>query len=270
MNNLLIFSLSAGVIVFCLMISLSYFINQRMLQKPMPRIRVNPKAVNSNWIAITLSILVFISVVMLFKNIVPALLAVIIIIMLPSQILYWQKKRTRKQSIEHLATAVHLFSSEYVISKSIPRSLQVAGQKTPGNVGKAFMEAYTELAFQHNPADVYDRLAAKLKLSYGHMFAQLLKICQKQGTVIIHLFHDLTSRITAAQEKENLKTGELTADRYFNIILLLVPIPEFLMLRAWIPEINSFIFHTWTGLLIFTGWLVAIIVWTQIDRIVME
>ena len=105
------------------------------------------------------------------KNIIPALIAAIITVYLPYQISYTKQKKFRDMALEQLSSAVTLFANTFMVTKNIPRAIETVGQRIPDPVGEVFRTAYAQLIYGIPINDVADRLAKKIGLSYGYIFA---------------------------------------------------------------------------------------------------
>lgn len=214
------------------------------------------------------AVAVMVAVFLWLKNIVPALLAAIIIVYLPYQISYMQQKKFKTQVLEQLSAAVNLFTNTFLVTKNIPRALETVGKRIPDPVGGIFRTAYAELAFGTPLDSVADKLAQRVGLSYGYIFSNLLKSTQEQGDTIAPLFRDLSNKIISEQDQQNFQFSEVSSVRATNIFLLLLPIPMYLILSRF-EEMAVFATST-AGRIIFTLWLVSIVVWMFMDRLVVE
>lgn len=214
------------------------------------------------------AVAVMVAVFLWLKNIVPALLAAIIIVYLPYQISYMQQKKFKTQVLEQLSAAVNLFTNTFLVTKNIPRALETVGKRIPDPVGGIFRTAYAELSFGTPLDSVADKLAQRIGLSYGHIFASLLKSTQEQGDTVAPLFRDLSNKIISEQDQQNFQFSEVSSVRATNIFLLLLPIPMYLILSRF-EEMAVFATST-AGRIIFTLWLVSIVVWMFMDRLVVE
>ena len=215
----------------------------------------------------------FITLVLVYaivKSIVPALIAAGIILYVPRQLDYAQQRRRKILILEQLSAAVSLFANTFLITKSIPRGLETIARRIPDPVGEIFQTAYTELTFGVSLNVVADKLARNLGVSYGYIFANLLKSADKQGDMVAPLFRDLGYKIVAAQEKANFQRTEVSTVRYTNIFLLSLPAPAYLILLNNMPEATAKFIQTTAGHAVFTFWLVAIIAWIFIDRLIVD
>jgi hypothetical protein len=113
-------------------------------------------------------------------------------------------------------------------------------------------------------------IAAKnMGISYGYVFANLIVLAHQRGTDVIQLLYDLSSEIRIEQEKENLRYSETTIDNRFNLVLILGAVAEYLFLSARLGDkLQEFMLNTQAGTFIFTLWLLSIVVWIAIDRVV--
>lgn len=232
--------------------------------------KMKGKTVNSDYLITLGAALVFGFVLYKFKNIVPALIASIIVVILPAQIYYWRQKSIKMETLKQLATAAQLFTNEYDLSHSIPKSLNIVSQRIPAPVGVVFRKAYSNLAIGVPHDKVFNTMAKDLKSDFGIIFVQLLRAMYNQGEIILPLMSSLVTKIRVAQEQENLKQTETTGDRKFNIFLLFLPIAIFIWMQRAVPQINTFLADTLAGRILFTLWLVSIVIWFFIDRIVSE
>lgn len=264
MQNLL-FAGGIGVISFSILSSLLYFLSQIRTPK-MPKIKQSTLSVNQ--VSLVIGVLIFAIVLHLAKNIVPALLAVIIVVLVPSQIAYFLQRKRKKDILEQSATAVKIFTNDYAVSLNIKTAIQAVGNSTTGIVSEIFKDAYYQLSLGKNLESVLQDMGKKLGTSYGYLFTKLVNLASKKGVIILPLLHDLSARIRVAQDQENYKYTQIAVDNFFNLFLIIMPIFEYLILLKFVPEVTQFMFNTQLGSLIFTGWLVSIIIWFIVDRYV--
>ena len=203
------------------------------------------------------------------KNIIPALIAAIITVYLPYQISYTKQKKFRDMALEQLSSAVTLFANTFMVTKNIPRAIETVGQRIPDPVGEVFRAAYAQLIYGIPINDVADRLAKKIGLSYGYIFASLLKSAAKQGDVVAPLIRELSNKITSARDQQNFQIAEVSSVRIMNIIFLALPVPAYVVLMSKFPEMPMFMSST-AGRMLFTLWLVAIVIWMFMDRLVID
>lgn len=266
MQNLL-FAGGIGILSFSILSSLLYFLSQVTIRPPnIPTFGQMP----INRISFILSIVVFAIVMFLFGNIIPALMAVIIIVLVPSQITYFIQRKNKKDVLEQLATATKIFTNDYAVSLNIKTAIQAVSESSTGKVAEAFKKAYYQLSLGEGLEVVMKRLGKQLGTSYGHLFAKLVNLSSKKGAMMIPLFHELTTRIRVAQDQENFKYTQTTVDNYFNLALIILPIFEYFILLRLVPQVSIFMFETRLGLLVFTGWLISIIIWLVVDRYINE
>jgi len=204
------------------------------------------------------------------KSVVPAIIAAGIAMYAPNQIIYAQQRRRKSLALEQLSAAVGLFSNTFLITKSIPRGLEAVAKHVPAPVGEAFQTAYSELTFGVSINQVADQLAETLGISYAYVFASLLKSADKQGDVMAPLFRDLGYKIAAARDKANFQHTEVSTVRYTNVMLLALPVPAYLVLLNKLPEATETFLQTTAGNVLVTMWLVAIIAWVFLDRLIVE
>lgn len=214
------------------------------------------------------AVAIMLAVFLWLKNIVPALLSAIIIVYLPYQISYMQQKKFRTLVLEQLSAAVNLFTNTFLVTKNIPRALETVGKRIPDPVGGIFRTAYAELAFGTPLNSVADKLAQRIGISYGYIFSNLLKSTQEQGDTIAPLFRDISNKIISAQDQQNFQFSEVSSVRAMNMFLLILPVPMYLILSRF-EEMAVFATST-AGRIIFTLWLVSIVVWMFLDRLVID
>lgn len=203
------------------------------------------------------------------KNIIPALIAAIITVYLPYQISYSKQKRFRNMALEQLSSAVALFANTYLITKNIPRSIETVGQRIPNPVGQVFRTAYAQLVYGTPIDEVADKMAKKIGLSYGYIFASLLKSTSKQGEVVAPLIRELANKIIAARDQQNFQFTEVASVRLTNIFLLALPVPTYIILASRFEEMGIFVSSP-AGRVIFTLWLLSIVIWMFMDRLVID
>ena len=221
-----------------------------------------------NKVTLVLGILFFAVVMYKFKNIVPALLSLIIVVIVPSQIAYIVQKKAKREVLDQLVSAVRTFTGEYALSLNIKNAIYVVSTSTTGRVSKIFSDAYMRLSYGEDLETVMDIEAKKMGISYGYMFANLIVLAHQRGTDVIQLLYDLSSEIRIEQEKENLRHSETTVDNRFNLILIVGAVAEYIFLKSRIEETSAFIMDTQAGMVIFTLWLLSIVAWVLVDRVV--
>lgn len=215
-----------------------------------------------------LGLLIFIVLFVLLKNPVPAVFGALLCVLIPDQLAYQKRKNYRTAVLEQLAAAIRLFTAEYAVAPQIDRCLAVVGQKIPPPVGEIFRRAYVDLIYGKPPDSVFQQLAKDLDSPHGHMFVQLLRSAQTQGQKIAPLFHDLVSRITVAQELEKQNKGEISGERAVGLLLAFLPLPLYLGLQRWIPEVGMFLTGTAAGRFIVFMCFFSSITWFFVDRLV--
>ena len=226
-------------------------------------------SVDINKLTIVLGVLFLAIVLYRFKNIVPALLALVIVLIIPSQIAYVLQKKARRDVLDQLVNAVRAFTSEYAISLNIKNAIYIVSTSTKGRVSDIFRDAYIRLSYGENLEGVMGIAAKNMGISYGYVFANLIVLAHQRGTDVIQLLYDLSSEIRIEQEKENLRYSETTIDNRFNLVLILGAVAEYLFLSARLGDkLQEFMLNTQAGTFIFTLWLLSIVVWIAVDRVV--
>ena len=226
-------------------------------------------SVDINKLTIVLGVLFLAIVLYRFKNIVPALLALVIVLIIPSQIAYVLQKKARRDVLDQLVNAVRAFTSEYAISLNIKNAIYIVSTSTKGRVSDIFRDAYIRLSYGENLEGVMGIAAKNMGISYGYVFANLIVLAHQRGTDVIQLLYDLSSEIKIEQEKENLRYSETTIDNRFNLVLILGAVAEYLFLSARLGDkLQEFMLNTQAGTFIFTLWLLSIVVWIAVDRVV--
>ena len=226
-------------------------------------------SVDISKLTIVLGVLFLAIVLYRFKNIVPALLALVIVLIIPSQIAYVLQKKARRDVLDQLVNAVRAFTSEYAISLNIKNAIYIVSTSTKGRVSDIFRDAYIRLSYGENLEGVMGIAAKNMGISYGYVFANLIVLAHQRGTDVIQLLYDLSSEIKIEQEKENLRYSETTIDNRFNLVLILGAVAEYLFLSARLGDkLQEFMLNTQAGTFIFTLWLLSIVVWIAVDRVV--
>lgn len=261
MQNIL-FAGGVGIISFSIISSLLYFFSKVKISKP--------KELPVSRLTITLSVIVFATILFLAKNIVPALVGVIIVVLIPSQITYFIQRKNKREALEQSAAAIKVFANEYALTLNIRSALQVAGDSTTGRVSDIFKNAYYQLSLGKSLDVILKNMGKQLGTSYGYLFTKLVSLAAQKGQMILPLFHDLVTRIRLAQEQENFKSTQTSVNNLFNLILIIFPVVEYILLLRFVPEVSSFIFGTQLGSLIFTAWLFSIVIWFAVDRLINE
>lgn len=215
-----------------------------------------------------LGFLIFVVLLTLFRNPVPAVFGALLCILIPDQLAYRRRRNHRTAVLEQLAAAIRLFTAEYAVAPKIDRCLAVVGQKIPPPVGEIFKRAYVSLICGKSPDEVFQQLARDLDSPHGHVFVQLLRSAQTQGQTMVPLFHDLISRITVSQELEKRNKEEISGERMVGMFLAVLPLPLYLVLQQWIPEVGVFLADTVAGRFVVFLCFLSSIVWFFVDRVV--
>lgn len=217
-----------------------------------------------------LAILVFIGVLWWLRNPIPAILASIMVVYLPSQIAYIRTKRFHNHVMDQLAMAVGIFADSFMVTKNIPRSIEAVGKGVPDPVGRLFLKTYTELTFGKTLPEVAQLLAQSLGVPFAYVFSGLLVKAQNQGDLVSRLFTELSTMISNEQEEANFQMSQVSTTRMTNLFILFVPLPFYIILYARFPEVMSAFVSTSGGRLLFSLWLVCIIISFLIDRLVVD
>lgn len=219
-------------------------------------------------------VLLFIGLVILavvsfiFKNIITSLLSFILVIIIPSLINDIINTNKRKKMLFELSMAIRVYVKQFEITKNYRKSLLNTGKSTKGDVSNYIKEAYADLTSGDTLDEVTKRLGNKLGGYHGQMFAKYIEASKRRGSQIIPLMYSLVSSVVLEQEKETFKQSEVSSDNMVNLILLLLPIAEYFYLKPIIPQVEQLMFHSEFGILLFTAWLVNIILWFISNKLI--
>ncbi len=224
---------------------------------------------NNVWVMVGL-VAIFLLGMYLLGNPIPALVACIMLGVIPSQIMFSRDRKQKEKNLEQFAVALRIFTGEYTATKQISHGLKRVGEKVPDPVGKIFREAHSLIVYGESPDKVYKQMAKKLNISHAQVFASILAQAGQQGAGIIPVLEDITKKVRSAQKISKDNSSEINGDRFIGLCLSLMPLPVFFVLQKAFPETSLFLTNTPTGRIIITISFLSVIVWFLLDRLLTE
>lgn len=222
-----------------------------------------------NWVVSLVAFFVFLYAIIKFKNIIIALSIVVVIVVLPYQIAFWNQRKKKLQVLEQLSAAINLFTSTFAVNRNIIYSIEILGQNIPSPLGDYFRKAHREIVLGEHFDLVLNRLSREMGFTEGYIFIQLIKMARNQGEKTLPLFQELNSKVLALQEEERMNQIETNSIRYMNLGLLILPLPLLVFFYFKFPETAVFL-SNFAGQLLILIWLASIILWFLIDRMVVD
>lgn len=222
------------------------------------------------WAMFSISILILIGGTWLFRNIVPAILAGLALVLIPFQVAYRKRRKSQIDMLNELATVVRNFADYYEQTGQLMAALDFVGKNTPTRAGKCIKTAYSRLIYGVEEKKVLDNLAKNLDVEYGYVFVDLLKQARLQGSVTTQLFYNLSDRISDEQELMNESIQETAFIKTFNLIMAILPLPIFIILQRMIPGVSEWLTQSLAGRVVVSGCFLSVIAWFFVERVVDE
>jgi len=201
----------------------------------------------------------------LFKNIIIAVLCSMAIIMCLEQVIITYERNLRDTMASQMATAARIFAAEYALTPQVERAIGAVARQCPAPLGNAFQRAYNSFMSGRNKDHVFAELAAELNFEYGQMFVHLLRMA-RSNSALAPMFNDLVTRITAHESLAHENRQQVTGERNLSIVMLLSPIPVYLIVRKMVPESYIFLTDTVVGKLIICLIFLNVILWAILSR----
>ena len=201
----------------------------------------------------------------LFKNIVIAVLCSMAIIMCLEQVIITYERNLRDTMSSQMATATRIFAAEYALTPQVERAIGAVARQCPAPLGNVFQRAYNSFMSGRNKDQVFAELASELNFEYGQMFVHLLRMA-RNNTALTPMFNELVARVTAHESLAHENRQQVTGERNLSIVMLLSPIPVYLIVRKMVPESYIFLTDTVAGKLIICLIFLNVILWAILSR----
>ncbi len=179
-------------------------------------------------------------------NNIAAVLLFIIGVALPQQILMQRELHRHEHIMEQLGTAVRIFAAEYNDTPHTFRALSNTAERLPEPIASIFKKTEQDYLMGKDSNDIFDSLSRELKIEYGKIFVQLLKISMIDEAVK-PLFLKMAIRLTSQQELVRKNRKELMVDRVVSGMLNITMVPAFIVVNKIIPESHNFFVNTSPG-----------------------
>lgn len=225
--------------------------------------------VREHWITAIIGVVVFFLGSFYFKNIIVGLIASLVVALIPGQIFFYKRKNDRTNSLEQLGSGIALFTTSFMESKNIFKSIDVVSKRGDKFIASIFKTVYRELAFGKPMEKTFNTAAQKMGLAYGYIFLSLIKEANVKGDAIIPLLKDLEADVIQEQLKNNENDEKIGKSRLISMFLLIMPLPIYIFFSSSVPEMRIFILSDF-GQILVALWIVAIIIWMFIERLVVE
>lgn len=216
-------------------------------------------------ILFTLSILLFIFSLRHFKNFAASVLLSIAFFSLPDYIFFLIQDKINKRVDDQIVVGVRVFTSEFLKSRNIEKSMAETSQRVKDPVGGYFAEAYNDTLMGYRFETTVARMSEKNDNEYWKMFCQLLFQLREDSTVI-SLFAELVNRIERNIEASRHNDSSLSGERILALLMSLLPIPAYFVMRNIIPETTYFIQETAVGRFILIFTFVSTLLFLYVDK----
>lgn len=217
------------------------------------------------FVVLIFSLLSFILTLQHFKNFAAAVLVAVVVYSLPDYVLFLIQDRINRKVEDQIVVGVRVFTSEFLKSRNIEKSLAEASQRVKDPVGEYFAEAYNDLLMGYTFETAVTRLTVKNDNEYWKMFTQLLFQLRNDSTVI-SLFTDLVNRIERNIEANRHNDASLSGERILALLMSMLPIPAYFLMRNMIPETTYFIQETTVGRFILIFTFVSTLLFIYVDK----
>lgn len=216
------------------------------------------------------SILVLVVGTWLFRNPIPAVLAIITALAIIWQVEYRRRRSHRLKVLDQLASAVSIYAGAYDRTKQIIPALKAVAQACPGVVGQAFDRAYKQMSFREDADKVFAKLAQELDVPHGYVFADLVLKTRSQGGVTASLFYDLAESISKEQGLIADSNKETAVGHIGNTILCLLVFICIFVMPIYVPGMGAWLLQTIPGRLVVSMAFISVIAWFAVERLVNE
>lgn len=200
-----------------------------------------------------------------FKNFAAAVLVGIVVFSLPDYVLFLLQDRINRKVEDQIVVGIRVFTSEFLKSRNIDKSLAEASLRVKDPIGEYFAEAYNDLLMGYSFETVVSRMSVKNDNEYWKMFAQLLFQLRGDSTVI-SLFTELVNRVERNIEANRHNDASLSGERILALLMSLLPIPAYFIMKNMVPETTYFMQETTVGRFVLVFTFVSTLLFIYVDK----
>lgn len=204
--------------------------------------------------------------IFILKNIVAAILMIVSAVLLVDQFIMFKERAMREQMTSQLAMAVRVFAATFASNPQVEKGIIAVANDCPDPLGKVFKQAAKMIRARIPLDTVLLEMARGMNFDYGLMFVQLLKQL-RSNTLILPLFHEMVSRITAREILMRENRVQVDGERILSLIMAAAPLPVYFMIQRMVPEAHEFMVGTFLGRLIVCTIFLSAIVWAVMSRV---
>lgn len=204
--------------------------------------------------------------IFVFKNIVAAILMVTSAVLLVDQFIMLKERTIREQLTSQLALAVRVFAATFASNPQVEKGIIAVANACPNPLGKVFKRAEKMIRARIPLDAVLLEMAKGMNFDYGLMFVQLIKQL-RSNTLILPLFHEMVSRITAREILMRENRVQVDGERMLSLIMAAAPLPVYCFIQRMIPEAYEFMVTTFLGKLIVCMIFLSAITWAIMSRV---
>lgn len=204
--------------------------------------------------------------IFIFKNIVAAIFLLVSTVLLVDQYIMFKERSVREQMASQLAMAVRVFAATFASNPQVEKGIIAVANACPNPLGKVFKKAEKMIRARIPLDAVLLEMARGMNFDYGLMFVQLLKQV-RNNTLILPLFHEMVSRITAREILVRENRVQVDGERMLSLIMVAAPLPSYYLIQFLVPEAHDFLSGTFFGKLIVCMIFLSAITWAVMSRI---
>lgn len=200
-----------------------------------------------------------------FKNLTATFISSLAMFYIPDYILHLFESTNNRKIANQLVLAIRIFVAEYRQHYQLEKAFAAIYRRVPKPLGNYFGDAYYDLLVRKPVANVLSSLSAKIDNYYGKMFISLLYQIQNDSAVL-SLLTDILVKLeeSIATGRENIST--LAGERVLSLIIALSPIPIFLVMRKYVPEVEYFVINTMIGRMLISTAFLSMFLYIIIDK----
>lgn len=204
--------------------------------------------------------------IFVFKNIVAAIFLLVSTVLLVDQYIMFKERATKEQMASQLAMAVRVFAASFASNPQVEKGIIAVANACPNPLGKVFKKAEKMIRARIPLDAVLLEMARGMSFDYGLMFVQLLKQV-RNNTLILPLFHEMVSRITAREILVRENRVQVDGERMLSLVMVAAPLPSYYLIQFLVPEAYDFLAGTFFGNLIVCMIFLSAITWAVMSRI---
>lgn len=208
----------------------------------------------------------FVGGIIIFESLVLAVFLVVATILLLDQYFMFKERSVKEAMESQLAVAIRLFASSYTTTPQVERGIAAVAATCPNPLGKIFRKADKMLKARIPLDTVLIEMAREMNFDYGIMFIQLIKQV-RNNTLIMPLFHELISRITAREILTRENRSQVDGERMLSLIMVAAPLPSYLLIQNMVPDAHEFLSGTFFGRVVICMVFISAITWAVMSRI---